>query len=84
MRRSANRHKFHQAPPEIAEHWHAGCGGKRQYPDFSTANRMAKTTSRNIDEPMQPYRCMFCSRWHVGTSPPKEATRKRAKEPAGA
>ncbi len=44
-----------------------GCNGKRQYPDYSNAAKVAKTQSRRHDSRVQPYRCTHCRRWHLGT-----------------
>ena len=43
-----------------------GCNGKRQYPDHATASKIAKTQKRRTEEPIEPYRCRHCHKWHVG------------------
>lgn len=53
------------------------CEGKRDYPDFDTAQRMARNTNRNRDAHTGPYRCPHCHRWHVGTSTTAERPRRR-------
>jgi hypothetical protein len=43
-----------------------GCNGKRQYDDHATADRIATTQKRRTEEPIEPYRCRYCQKWHVG------------------
>lgn len=46
-----------------------GCGGKRQYPDFAVASKMAERTRRQVEEAMSAYKCRHCHFWHVGGTP---------------
>jgi len=43
------------------------CVGKRAYVGFLTARRMAERTNDDRDTAVQPYRCRFCSLWHLCT-----------------
>lgn len=44
-----------------------GCSGKRQYPKFSDAARVAVLVRRNKDgERTAAYKCKHCAKYHIG------------------
>jgi hypothetical protein len=45
-----------------------GCNGKRAYPSFAEAERVAKRVRAHTDDPVQAYRCRFCGLFHNGQS----------------
>ncbi len=45
-----------------------GCTGKRQFLTFSQAKGAAKNATRNNGEPMNPYMCRSCHKFHIGNS----------------
>jgi|GEM_PF-3064084 len=60
----------------LKEHYHKknGCEGKRKYLDESSAQSRAaydkqrfKGHKRKGEEAHRPYRCVFCTYWHIGT-----------------
>lgn len=44
----------------------AGCEGKSTLQSWAVAARVAKQMRRRWHEPIQPYRCQHCSKYHVG------------------
>ena len=45
-----------------------GCTGKRQFQTFTTAKGAAKNAARNNNEPMRPYHCRSCHKFHIGNA----------------
>jgi hypothetical protein len=74
MRRSGLRHEH------VVQHAPAnglrGCNGKRSYPNHADAARVAKQARRNLDEPLEAYKCQHCHDWHIGQPPEKGARRR--------
>lgn len=48
------------------------CDGKRGYSNWLTAARMARRTNDGRGTAVAPYRCHYCSQFHVGTTKPKQ------------
>lgn len=46
----------------------AGCGGKRKFETFTAAKGAAKNASRSNNEPMRPYPCRECHKFHIGNA----------------
>jgi hypothetical protein len=46
----------------------AGCQGKRQFLTFTQAKGAAKNAARNNSEPMNPYMCRHCHKFHIGNT----------------
>lgn len=46
----------------------ASCGGKVQYPSFSSAAAAAKNLRRAKSAQAQAYSCQGCGRFHVGNT----------------
>lgn len=69
MRRHAKPqgHKPEHAPAYSPANGKPGCNGKRMWPNFATAQRMAERTHRQAEEPMDAYHCKHCGRFHVGS-----------------
>jgi hypothetical protein len=50
----------------VQEHYVAGCFGKETL-TRELAHKVAKRMARNpIKRGVEPYKCPFCKRWHVG------------------
>lgn len=66
MRRASK--VYHGAMPTVAPtSEHFACSGKRQYPTFKDATRVALKIRQNKDgERMDAYRCRHCQHWHIG------------------
>ena len=45
-----------------------GCTGKRMFLTFSQAKGAAKNATRANGEPMNPYMCRICHKFHIGNS----------------
>jgi hypothetical protein len=43
-----------------------GCSGKRFYPTFNIASKMAQRTRRQKECKVAPYHCTHCHGFHVG------------------
>ncbi len=52
------------------------CDGKRSYPSFSAAERVAKAQRRDMHSRVQHYRCKYCGKWHVGNITAGQEKRK--------
>lgn len=48
-------------------HPQAACSGKSQYLTWGKAAHAAKWLHRRTGECVQPYHCLYCSRFHVGS-----------------
>lgn len=49
----------------------AGCRGKRSFLSWDLANKVAKRSRRSKmhdGDILRPYRCRWCSYYHIGTS----------------
>lgn len=57
-----------------------GCSTKRSYGSFSDAKRVAKIQVRDTSDPVEPYLCPKCGRWHVGAGEPR-ATKLGKRKP---
>lgn len=54
-----------------------GCNGKRQFPNFTNAAKVAASLRKNVDgEHAEPYRCRHCQRFHIGGNGYEKARRK--------
>ena len=73
---TAQARSTHAAPELSPVNGIRGCSGKRQYPDYTNAAKVAKTLNRRTETRAEPYRCMHCRCWHIGTADP-DAKRKR-------
>lgn len=49
------------------QHVMASCHGKDRFPSFDHAIRVARAMNRRNDECTEPYHCLVCDSWHVGT-----------------
>lgn len=51
---------------------HAGrlssCEGKSEFTLFREAARVARRARRDHEENLQPYRCKFCDKYHIGVA----------------
>lgn len=56
-------------------HRNAGCTGKISYHSWNSAEKVAKRMRRAHDEIMSPYKCRFCSKFHVGNDGKKRRER---------
>lgn len=45
----------------------SGCLGKQLFTSLPLAREVAHRTSRAHDGAVQPYRCVKCDGWHVGS-----------------
>lgn len=54
-----------------------GCTGKRMFLTFSQAKGAAKNASRNNSEPMRPYMCTSCHKFHIGNARKDQHVAKR-------
>lgn len=45
-----------------------GCTGKRKFETFTQAKGAARNATRNNREPMRPYPCRECHKFHIGNS----------------
>ncbi len=79
MRRASK--VFHGTLPTVAPtSENFACSGKRQYPGFKDAQRVAEKVRQNKDgERMAPYRCRHCQSWHIGGGGITPAARARKK-----
>lgn len=50
---------------QVIEHA-AACRGKAVYLTWTAAERKARRMRHRTRERLEPYRCRFCGRWHVG------------------
>jgi nitrate/TMAO reductase-like tetraheme cytochrome c subunit len=44
------------------------CHGKRKFTTFTQAKGAARNASRNNNEPMRPYMCRDCHKFHIGNA----------------
>lgn len=54
-----------------------GCTGKRQFLTFTSANGAARNASRSNNEPMRPYACKHCHKFHIGNAKKDQHVAKR-------
>ena len=59
-------------------HMVESCEGKQAFESAKLAHQVAKRRDRR-GIVGKPYRCAFCSAWHIGTSGPSTANAKRRK-----
>lgn len=57
-----------------------GCIGKRKFETFTQAKGAARNATRNNGEPMRPYPCRSCHKFHIGNRPPNEVAKPRKRE----
>jgi len=54
-----------------------GCTGKRKFETFTQAKGAARNAARNNGEPMGPYMCRSCHKFHIGNVTHVVAKRRR-------
>lgn len=55
------------------------CRGKKAYPTYRWAANDCKSLRRHHNEIVMPYRCRYCSSFHIGHMLPQGKRRRRPK-----